>query len=366
MNVYLFSISKAILTFPLIAFIITLPFMIINYNKYGAISKLRTLIIYSFVLYLLCSIFLVILPLPSREYVSILTIPKYQLIPFNFVNDLKLSMNFSLNSFSSFIKLLKMPTFYQPLFNIILTIPFGMYLRYYYKSSFKKTLFFSLLLTLFFEITQLTGIFGIYSRNYRMFDVDDIIFNTIGALIGYLFCSLFIKILPSRESIDNKSFKMGEKVTGLRRLVAFIIDNFFSILLFGIILIISLLKNNSINYLDLYLYFIVSSFVILVFVPIIFNGRTIGKSIVKLKINDKFYKIFIRVNLKFISFYLLPFIIFLMIYNGYLTGIFLVFVYFIFLLISIYELFSNKEMWYEKLTKTKNISTIKIVEGINT
>ena len=107
MNVYLFSISKAILTFPLIAFIITLPFMIINYNKYGAISKLRTLIIYSFVLYLLCSIFLVILPLPSKEYVSILTIPKYQLIPFNFVNDLKLTMNFSLNSFSSFIKLLK-------------------------------------------------------------------------------------------------------------------------------------------------------------------------------------------------------------------------------------------------------------------
>ena len=90
MNTYLLSISKAILIFPIIAFIITLPFMIINYNKYGSISKLRTLIIYSFVLYLLCAFFLVIFPMPSQEYVNILTIPKYQLIPFNFINDINL------------------------------------------------------------------------------------------------------------------------------------------------------------------------------------------------------------------------------------------------------------------------------------
>lgn len=365
MNTYLLSISKAILIFPFIAFIITLPFMIINYNKYGSISKLRTLIIYSFVLYLLCAFFLVIFPMPSQEYVNNLTIPKYQLMPFNFINDLRFTLNFSLNNVSGFIKLLKLPTFYQPIFNIILTIPFGMYLRYYYKCNFKKTLIISILLTLFFEITQLTGIFGIYSRNYRMFDVDDILFNTLGGIFGYLLCGLFIKILPSRETIDNKSFKMGKSVTGIRRLVAFIIDNFFATLFFGIILIISLLKENNMNNLDLYLYFIITAYIIFVFIPIIFNGRTIGKSLVKIKIDDKFYKLFVRVNIMYISFYLLPFIIFLLIYNNYLTGLLLMFIYFIFILICIYELFSNKLLWYEKLTKTKNISTIKIVEEFN-
>lgn len=358
MNTYLLSISKAILIFPFIAFIITLPFMIINYNKYGSISKLRTLIIYSFVLYLLCAFFLVIFPMPSQEYVNNLSIPYYQLKPFNFINDLKYSLNFSLNSFSNFIKLLKLPTVYQPLFNIILTIPFGIYLRYYYKCSFKKTLILSILLTLFFEITQLTGIFGIYSRNYRMFDVDDILFNTLGGILGYLLCGLFVKILPSRESIDNKSFEMGENVTGLRRLVAFIIDNFFSLLLFGIILIISLLNNNTLNIIDTLLYFIIANYIFSVFIPIIFRGRTIGKSLVKIRVDDKFYKIFVRVNLMHISFYLLPFIIILLIYNNYITGLLLIFIYFIFLLICIYELFANKLLWYETLTKTRNISTI--------
>lgn len=365
MNTYLLSISKAILIFPIIAFIITLPFMIINYNKYGSISKLRTLIIYSFVLYLLCAFFLVIFPMPSQEYVNNLTIPKYQLIPFNFINDLSYTLNFSLNSVSGFIKLLKLPTFYQPIFNIILTIPFGMYLRYYYKCSFKKTLILSILLTLFFEITQLTGIFGIYSRNYRMFDVDDILFNTLGGIFGYLLCGLFIKILPSRENIDNESFEMGKNVTGLRRLISFIIDNFFSLLLFGIILIISLLNDNELNIINLLLYFIIANYIIFVIIPSIFRGRTIGKSLVKIRVDDKFYKIFVRVNIMYISFYLLPFIIFLLIYNGYLTGLLLVLIYFIFILICIYELFSNKLLWYEKLTKTKNISTIKIVDKFN-
>lgn len=363
MNTYLLSISEAILIFPFIAFIITLPFMIINYNKYGSISKLRTLIIYSFILYLLCAFFLVIFPMPSKEYVNNLTIPCYQLKPFNFINDLKYTINFNLNSFSSYIKLLKMPTVYQPLFNIILTIPFGIYLRYYYKCSLKKTLILSILLTLFFEITQLTGIFGIYSRNYRMFDVDDILFNTLGGIIGYLLCGIFIKILPSRESIDNESFEMGKNVTGLRRLVAFIIDNFFSLLLFGIILIISLLKNNSITLINILLMHIIANYIIFVLIPSIFRGRTIGKSLVKIKVNSKFYNIFVRTNLMYSSFYLLPFIIILLIYNNYLTGLLLIFIYFIFLLICIYELFANKLLWYEIFSNTKNVSTIDYIEN---
>ena len=42
---YLISIKVAILVFPALAFFITLPYMIINYRKYGSINKLRTLIV---------------------------------------------------------------------------------------------------------------------------------------------------------------------------------------------------------------------------------------------------------------------------------------------------------------------------------
>ena len=39
---YINSIKIAMLVFPVLAFFITLPYMIVNYRKYGSISKLRT------------------------------------------------------------------------------------------------------------------------------------------------------------------------------------------------------------------------------------------------------------------------------------------------------------------------------------
>jgi glycopeptide antibiotics resistance protein len=35
------------------------------------------------------------------------------------------------------------------------------------------------------ELTQLTGIWGLYPCPYRQFDVDDLILNTTGVVIGF-------------------------------------------------------------------------------------------------------------------------------------------------------------------------------------
>ena len=42
---YLVSIKVAMLVFPELAFLLTLPYMVVNYRKYGSINKLRTLIL---------------------------------------------------------------------------------------------------------------------------------------------------------------------------------------------------------------------------------------------------------------------------------------------------------------------------------
>lgn len=91
----------------------------------------------------------------------------------------------------------------QPLFNIVLTIPFGVYLRYFFKIDFKKTILFSFALSLFFELTQLSGLYGIYPRPYRLFDVDDFLLNTTGGLIGFAFEPLLTFVLPTRASLDQ-------------------------------------------------------------------------------------------------------------------------------------------------------------------
>ena len=45
--------------------LVTVPYMIYQYRKFGSVPWLRTLVVYSFAFYLLCAYFLVLLPLPA-------------------------------------------------------------------------------------------------------------------------------------------------------------------------------------------------------------------------------------------------------------------------------------------------------------
>ena len=126
MEVYLESIKSAFLIFPLLAFLITLPYLLLQYHKYGSVPLIRSSIVYTFILYLLTAYFLVILPLPNKE--EVLTMPAKipQLTPLSFLGDFIETFKKA----SSVLSFLKSPIVYTTLFNIAITIPFGIYLRY--------------------------------------------------------------------------------------------------------------------------------------------------------------------------------------------------------------------------------------------
>ena len=63
--------------------------------------------------------------------------------------------------------------------NILLFIPFGMFLRYYFKLKVISLILITILYSLSIEITQILI--------NRVFDIDDIILNLIGSIIGYCF-----------------------------------------------------------------------------------------------------------------------------------------------------------------------------------
>ena len=132
MSQYLIPIQVAFLVFPFLAALFTIPYILYQYHKYGSVPVLRSLIVYSFILYLTNIYFLVILPLPSFEYVSQLNTPRTQLVPFQFVIDFIHNVKVSgdprtwLHAFAS-------PEFYQVAYNIVMMVPFGVYLRYYFK-----------------------------------------------------------------------------------------------------------------------------------------------------------------------------------------------------------------------------------------
>ena len=249
MNSYIETIKTAIIFFPVIAFLFTLPYILIQYHKYGSVYFLRTIIVYSFILYLIVAYFLVILPLPSIEDVRNLTTPRWQLIPFSFIKDIITAIPLQINNLQTYIKTIKSFAFFQAFFNILLCLPFGVYLHYYFKYNLKQTILYTFLLSLFFELTQLSGLYFIYPRGYRLFDVDDLILNTLGGLIGYYVGNIILKILPNREKIDAKSLQLGTKVSFLRRSTAFFLDLFLSHCIYGItkLLLTKILYINNIN-----------------------------------------------------------------------------------------------------------------------
>lgn len=361
MNNYIDIIKTAIMFFPFIAFLISFPFILIQYHKYGSISLLKVIIIYSFTLYLLSAYFLVILPLPKISVVAAMTSPRTQLIPFSFVIDFIKHSSFNIMNVNTYIKAFKESYFYVPIYNILLTLPFGVYLRYYFKCNIKKVTIYTFLLSLFFELTQLTGLYFIYPRGYRLFDVDDLILNTLGGVLGFLLIKPLLNILPKRDKIDLSALERGKKISGFRRATTVLLDLF-------IVMFISLICY-FLNMKDL---IIVIGIIYYFIIPIFLNNSTLGQKFLNSKIVDynnttNIIRMLFR-KLTFILIYFgIPFIIFKTLeylkldstYKEILIVCIIGIIFLIYIISFIKYVFTSKDMFYERISKTKLVSTIK-------
>lgn len=271
-----YSIMMAIFCFPFLSIVLSLPFLIYYYRKYGSISFFRFILFFSFFFYLLCTYFLVILPLPPRSSVAHYTSVYYNLKPFYFVSDFITSDVFDPKNISSFLLIFKNSRYLEAIFNILMVIPFGIYLRYYFKCGFFKTLFLSFCLSLFFELTQLTGLYFIYPRPYRLCDINDLINNTLGGVIGFVICPLLSFFLPSRDKLDMKDYIKGSYVSIGRRTIALVID-------YSLIICLSAVYGFIFDFNHIKIVYIIINFIYFVFVSCFFDGFTFGKWLVNYK-----------------------------------------------------------------------------------
>ena len=363
MEIYKEVIIQAVIIFPVVAALFTMPYVLYNYHKYGSVLSMRILIVYSFILYLLCAYFLVILPLPSMEEVAAMTGPRAQLVPFQFVQDIIKESHAHIADPVSWLTLINNRALFQVIFNIAMTVPFGVYLRYYFRCSLRKTAVLSFLLSLFFELTQVTGLYFIYPRGYRLFDVDDLIANTLGGLAGYFVAAPFLKFLPTRAELDQASFRRGKEVSLLRRLLAFMLDIPFAVL-FAVLLarLVPVLRTAG-GFPAFVLYFILT--------PVILKGGSIGKKLMKLRVASydqtlpQWYRYMIRYGSLWAVLYLVPVVIAgignmlpggsagKLVYYGLFCGGWCFFLFFEFIRLAM-----HRPLFYEKLSKTIVISTI--------
>lgn len=363
---YVTAIKSSILIFPFIALIFTIPFILHEYHKYGSIQPFKTLVVYSFILYMITIYFLVILPLPNLE--SVVEKPNMiRLLPFGFMKDIIRESSLIITNPSTYLKALTEPCFYTVIFNVFMTIPFGMYLRYYFKCSLKKTIMYSFLLSLFFELTQITGLYFIYPHPYRVFDVDDLLTNTLGGLIGYGMMGILDNYLPTRTELDEKARRVGEEVSGLRRITLFFLDFFLYIF-------IGMLTN---LFLKGYHPFLIVFLLYYGIIPLLNKNETLGGSFLHVKIeykNVRFIRSVFRNLFLLIYYFLFPFWSLLGTYHlvNHLEADAKISIYFylaslvmivLFYLINGLIILTKKKHFYDKILGSTYISTTKKERG---
>lgn len=171
MLVWLNSIRTGLEIYLILAIPMAVVYGVVSCATYGKIKITRFLITQAFIAYMSCVFALVFLPFPESMG-AMKAGYEAQLIPFYFIADI--------------IKNPVPAAVLVVVFNIVMTIPFGMFLRYYTECSFKKTVLYGLMLSLFIETVQFTGVFFLLPGSFRLFDVDDLICNALGAGLGYL------------------------------------------------------------------------------------------------------------------------------------------------------------------------------------
>lgn len=139
-------------------------------NVFFKINPVREAIMLAFFVFLIL--------LFTQTFVVNVGMSGINIIPFKIIIKQFGEINYNLKLYVSFI--------FNIIGNIVIFMPIGVFSNYLFKTDFKYTALFAFLISLTIEGTQLSL--------ERMTDVDDLILNTSGAILGYgIYKSLKLK-----------------------------------------------------------------------------------------------------------------------------------------------------------------------------
>lgn len=275
-----------------LAGLFTLPFMIYQYRKYGSIPILRIAVVYGFILYMMCAFLLTVLPVPTPVQMKVLAPRTIQYIPFSTYITAFKKAGFSLSQPATFFRIYHWKTFFRSsgfleiVANIIMQIPLGVFLRYYFRCNWKKTLLIGFCVTLFYELTQLTGFWFMFPKAWRICSVDDLMDNTLGCMIGYWITPVLCALLPSRDELDRISLRSERRVTLTRRITALVIDWIpFTVIW---ILSLTLISEGSLMFFVLsFGGYMLWSLMVFVGIQHFCHGQTLGKFLLRIAVKGE-------------------------------------------------------------------------------
>lgn len=209
------STAVAVLIGAVLALLAFLPFVAVRYRRAGRLRPLDLVLLAFAAIYAVAQWSYTLVPIPQGPYRCM----GVQLTPFQFVDDIREGPRSPLRNMA----------FLQAAFNVVLFLPLGFFLRLATRRGFVVATLVGGAVSLAIELTQVTGIWGMFDCPYRVFDVDDLLLNTSGALIGSLVSIPILTLLGAHRPAPAVT-----QVTFGRRLMGLIAD-FLIIAVFGAI-----------------------------------------------------------------------------------------------------------------------------------
>ncbi|RSX52383.1 VanZ family protein [Bifidobacterium callimiconis] len=196
----------ALALWPVVSMALTVPVLAMLYHRDNRLGLPAVLSAYGTVLYAIGLLCFTLYPLPSDP---VAFCAAHHLTPqldlFRFIDDIRTD---------------GLDAVLQIVMNVMFFLPLGFIVRRVFRRGFSTALVAGFLVSLLVETMQLTGALGMFPCAYRLFDVDDLAWNTSGALAGYGCALVFDRLLPVRESNAVTVTRPGL----IRRLVAFLVD----------------------------------------------------------------------------------------------------------------------------------------------
>jgi len=188
------------------------PFVALSYRRRGGFGFARFVLWAAALVYFMAIWTYTLLPLPDPDAVRCAGV---NLDPFEFVTEIRDALRRPGNTLTD-------PAVLQIVLNVLLFMPLGFFLRVLGGRGVVVAGLVGLGVSGFIEVTQLTGVWGLYPCAYRVFDVDDLLTNTLGAVVG----SLMALVVPRRHwgtprYVDAES---PRPVTRGRRFLAMLCD----------------------------------------------------------------------------------------------------------------------------------------------
>ena len=205
-----------------IAFVVLFaPIVALQFRRYGRLSARRLVGAAALAIYGVALAAYTLAPLPSGDlaaWCAEFGVGSPQIAPLQFIDDIARE-----TAGSSLATAVRQPVVLQVVFNVLLFVPWGLFVRRYLGRGILVATASALLGSLLIEVAQGTGLFGLIGCAYRLADVDDLLTNTLGGLIGALLAPLMLRWMPQPAELERRRTD-SRPVTAVRRWSAMIID----------------------------------------------------------------------------------------------------------------------------------------------